>query len=470
MTKKHKGRKRVTIGIFGLAALGVFAFFSATLFRPKAQKEDYKQIASSTYDTAFLAMYPIDTYKTEDFLTYRGMTVFKASYCIPDFGVMKQYMKHIAASENIVSTIYLGIRPDKVGIQKLKTLCAVYPTVNFEIILSYPSANYWSGLSETEYEKVLGTYLDFLSEAPDIPNANFYCVCSNEWLLANPDNYRDEWTVTEPIAQKIMLYSDFLHEYFVTAETSDYFSKQLQDVTWKIRTSLPDFPDLSDRCVVFFGDSVIGNYTDSTSIPGVVAGLTGAEVYNCGYGGNSAAVSSDCVIALAGIAEAFVRRDLSALPPDIQTYRGLSTYLLDHPEEINLCIVINYGLNDYFKGNPISSEGDPYDVTTFYGAFRTAVSAVRESYPDAQIILCTPPYCAYFQAGTEPHGEACYMLTDYVEAVLALAEELETSVLDVYHEFDVNQDNWAEYLIADQVHPNEAYRYLIGEELSRLMR
>ena len=35
--------------------------------KPKAQREDYRLIASRTYDAAFLSMYPTHSYSEEDF-------------------------------------------------------------------------------------------------------------------------------------------------------------------------------------------------------------------------------------------------------------------------------------------------------------------------------------------------------------------------------------------------------------------
>lgn len=472
MANKYNRQKLARNIMFMAAIVGFIVIFviiiAVSLYQPRAQREDFRNIADAKFDTVFLAMYPISTYDEETYRIYRGMELWKATYCIPDLAVMKQYLKHISASGNTVSTVYLGIRPDKVKFHALEKLCMSYPDIGFEIILSYPSADYWRELSEREYEKVIGAYRELLSAASSISNASFYFVASQKWLLANPDNYWDEWTVNEEVAQSISLQCDIAQQYFVTAENKEYFAQQLQNVTQEIRSTAPDHRDLSDYSVVFFGDSVIGNYTDSTSIPGVVAGLTGAKVYNCGYGGNSAAMAQDAKIALAGIAEAFVQKELSILPPDTQVYRGIAAYLSDAPEEKRLCVVINYGLNDYFMGYPISSE-DSYDITTYSGAVRSAVTTIRTAYPDVQIILCTPSYCEDFQFGTEPHGDADHVLTDYVETILTLAEELKTSVLDTYHGFYVNRDNWTEYL-EGEVHPNEAYRYLIGEELSRLIR
>ena len=110
--------------------------------KPKAQREDYRLIASRTYDAAFLSMYPTHSYSEEDFQYYLGLNVFRASYCIPGLSVMEEYLEKIAASGNAVSTVYLGIRPDKTELSDLHALTARYPSVNFEIILSYPSLDF----------------------------------------------------------------------------------------------------------------------------------------------------------------------------------------------------------------------------------------------------------------------------------------------------------------------------------------
>ena len=108
-------------------------------------------------------------------------------------------------------------------------------------------------------------------------------------------------------------------------ESQGKLTEELAALTLRLRTPFNVYPDLSDHCLVFFGDSVIGNYTDSASIPGVVAGLTGAAVYNCGYGGNSAALGEERTISLPGIVDAFFQGNLSVLPSDFQVYQGVSS-------------------------------------------------------------------------------------------------------------------------------------------------
>lgn len=456
-----------------LLLLPVAALMLVVITPPSAKREDYKNIASMDYDCAFLSMYPIETYPEEAFAQYFGWTVFKASYCIPSVSVIEQYMDRIVKSGNTVSTVYLGIRPDKAKLSKLQALMGRYPSVSFEIILAYPSLDYWTSLSEQEYKQALSDYSDYLLAASDIPNAHFFFPGRLQWLIGNPGNYEDTFLANEATAKTLLLESTILGEHFVVPENQAPFFHQLESLTKQARTTTEVFPDLSDHRLVFLGDSIIGNYTDNTSIPGVVSSFTGSEGYNCGYGGNSAAPNPDGSIFLPGIAEAFVQGDLSVLPKEAQVYQGISAYLSNYPvpsQVDNLCFIINYGINDYFEGNAISSAQAPMDTSTYSGAIRTAVNTLQSAFPHAQIILCTPSFCHYYQDGTVPHGEGNYILIDYVNAILSLSEELHVDVLDTYHDLGVNSSNWDQYLYQDQVHPNAAYRYLIGKSLIQLIR
>lgn len=431
------------------------------------QEEDYLRLSSTEYDTAFLSMYPIDTYREEDYAYYRGMTLFKGAFCIPSVSVLKDYMQRIADSGNTVTTYYLGIRPELTDPRELQKLLRQYPGVTFEIILPYLSAGYWQGLSQEDYEKLLASYRAFLLAIPKISEANFYFFGHQEWLIANPANYLEDGQLSEDIARTVMTYSDRDHGSLVTKKNAASIADALAGLTASLRTDPPAYADLSGYCVVFFGDSVIGNFTDSTSIPGVVAGLTGAETYNCGYGGNSAALGPESTISLPGIVDAFFLGDLALLPDGTQVYDGTAAYLENAPSGKELCFVINYGLNDYFDGFPIESE-DPYDITTYCGAVRSAVSTIRENAPSARIILCTPNFTSAFDNGTEPHGEQGTVLFDYVTAILDLSGELQTDVLDSYHELGITPKNESQHL-ADRIHPNTACRFRIGALLSRLI-
>lgn len=101
------------------------------------------------------------------------------------------------------------------------------------------------------------------------------------------------------------------------------------------------YSDLSDYDIVFFGDSVFGNYQDFASIPGVIGALTKASVHNRAIGGSSATQLTP---------------DDKSFPSAVQ--RFLSEDTAEISGEKKLCFVINYGLNDYFTGYTVEQYRD----------------------------------------------------------------------------------------------------------------
>lgn len=430
-----------------------FLWFHSTAVR----RNDFKRIASETYDTVFLSMYPINTYEEADYLHYRGMTVLMTDYLIPDFSSLQQYMKRITDSGNTVSTVYLGVRPDKVTAAEISALAAACPSVAFEVVPAYPSAEYWRQLSESEYERILAAYCDFLPAISTAAGIHTYFFSAGEWLITNPALYTDDFNLTADAAEFVMTHSDCFGGYQITSENAAGYSAALRQLTAAQRAAAASFPDLSDTTIIFFGDSLFGNYLDGMSIPGVVHSLTGAAVYNCGYGGNPAAMNEETLITLPGIAAAFVEQDLTVLPQDAQVYAGIAEYI-SHPSQTEkLCFVISYGVNDYLNGQPIAS-ADPYDITTYAGAVRTAVSCLQENYADARIFLCTPVYTP------RPGGRDDLCQQDYADALIDLAGDMGVEVLDNYRCLGIDKTNYAVYL-EDLLHPNEEGRFMFAREI-----
>lgn len=464
-TEQKTGKKKLIIVLLILCCLGGLLTWFLLNRIYALQHRDFQRISDETYDTVFLSMYPTDTYSVSDFEYFRAMTVLKTDYLMSDISDLKKYMRRIAASGNTVTTVYLGICPDRITATELSALIASYPSTLFELILSYPSADYWQQLSDAEYEKIMVSYSDFLSAIDMLSTAHVFFFGAEEWLVTNPSLYTTQWNLTADAAKFIMTHSDTQHGFQVTTDNAADRIASLRSLTAALRTAPPVYPDLSDTAIIFFGDSVIGNYTDGTSIPGVIAGLTGATVYNCGYGGNPAAMKEDVLISLPGIAAAFTAQDLSVLPQDAQVYQGVAAYLSNPPQTAKTCFVISYGLNDYFNGQPIASE-DPYDITTYCGAIRAAVKTLSGYDADAQILLCTPTYTAYSVAGNENADVEPHRLQDYVDAVFDLSAELNIGLVDNYYTLGIDESNSDRYLL-DKVHPNESGRFMIAQQIIR---
>lgn len=470
---KKKALPLIILSVFMLLTFAVFRLVYRTSVEPRynfcqslIQCRDFQRISYEVYDTVFLSMFPIDNYKEADFSYYRGLTVLKTDNILQDSSDLERYFNHIAETDNPVSTAYLGIYPERVTVAEISELARNYPSISFEIILPFPSASYWKKLSEEEFTQLLAAYETFLTDAGQFPDTKFYFLSAEDWLINNPTNYVNDYDCSEFVVHKMFLYTFCDNAFRITSENADKLRLQTRDVLTSVRENAPTYPDFSEYDIVFWGDSIIGNYTGSLSIPGVVNGLTGAAVYNCGYGGTSASLGPETSVSLPGIVKAFFEKDLSEIPTEAQIYEGFLSYINAPHIDKKTCYVIHYGINDYFRGHPISSD-DPLDITTYAGAIRNAVACIKENSPDSQIILCTPIYCGY--ATDESDEPGIIHLQEYVDAVFTLAEELDVDVLDNFYAMGVNSSNYEEYLL-DMVHPNEKCRFMIAQKVIESIR
>lgn len=449
------------IGLAAAAAILLLLLFPAKL------RNDLKMIFTEEYDSLFLSMYPIDNYSEEDYAYWRGMDIAFASHEISNLTTLKGYLQAVSRAGRDLHTIYLGVMPGKIESRHLLAQLLTYPDIHFEVVLAYPSLDYWRSLSQEACAKLLRDYRDCAEMLINHENIAVYSFSGSQWLISNPANYEADFLTTEEISEFLMLHSDQDHAYVLTGENWTTSMDAMKALIDRERGTPSVYPDLSDWSIVFFGDSVIAGYTDSTSIPGVAAGLTGARSYNFGLGGGHAARRDEYHNSLRDYVNAFLQKDASLI-----TFEGgsaaepfsasLTQYLEDAPQGPH-CFVIQYGFNDYFDASPISRE-DPYDLNTFAGSLRSSIQALQEAFPDAAILLSTPTFTTYFGNGTEAKGEAGHVFADYIDALLQVARETHVMLLDNYHQLDINEKNHAA-LLSDGCHPNEAGRFIIAERI-----
>lgn len=457
-------RKFIVITAILLVIVAATACSVTNYRRTALKRSDFQRINSESFDTVLLSMFPVNTYPRELFYTFSNMTVFSAEYVLPDIAAVYQYMDHIQRSGNDVSTVYLGFLPDKVSLPEVSKLTAGYPDCFFELIMPCPFRDYWEKLSDSEYSRVLDAYCSCLSNVGLLTNARLHCFTPYEWLVTNPALYKDTWLVNEDFGCFIVTHTVALN-YLVTAENSAKLEGQLRTLTERLRSAPSDYPDHSGDTLIFFGDSVFGNYTDGMSIPGVISGLTGATVYNLGFGGCTASRTDLAPLSLLEVITAFFTGTPSVFPEEHQAYSELTRYCSSAADEGgDRIFILNLGLNDYFDGCPVRSE-DPWDNATYTGAIRTAVALIREHSPESRIILCTSNYSPLV-TDTSTAGD----LKDYADAVLALAEELNIDVADYFYGLGIDADNYAQYLYGDLVHPNEMCRFRIAQEIIKTLK
>lgn len=238
--------------------------------------------------------------------------------------------------------------------------------------------------------------------------------------------------------------------------------------------------------IVAFGDSVFTDIGEMVPIPDRLSGLLDMSVYNAAMGGTCAARLeterrldyAKGSMSLVGLTRAVRAKDFdvqqTARIQDSNTERfpemveGLSQIDFTQVE----IVLIQQGVNDYHAGTPIENPENPYDEYTYLGALRSAVKDLRRVNPDIRIVLVTPTYTWYLLAGQtcEEADNGGGLLEDYVEAELALAQELGVEAVDLYHDFypHVISDDWAVYTM-DGIHPSESGRDKIAQAIAEVL-
>lgn len=230
--------------------------------------------------------------------------------------------------------------------------------------------------------------------------------------------------------------------------------------------------------IVFLGDSIFDNNRDGTGIPYLTATACGADVYNLAIGGTSASIE---VGEPTGVDENWTSRGLlgvvHALKGEIPTtiFEGTRTKEILDNKKIDFAqtdyFVVEYGMNDYFRGVRQSDPDNMYNITTYGGALNAAVSALQGYAPDATIILCSPNYAQFFD-GTWMIGDGNSInkgygtLFDYKGTCEYVANSMNIPFFDAYNDLGIDGYTAEEYL-DDGVHLSQAGRALYAEALAK---
>ena len=254
---------------------------------------------------------------------------------------------------------------------------------------------------------------------------------------------------------------------------------------------------LEGRTIVNFGDSIFGNYDAPESISSYIEQLTGATVYNVGFGGcrmgkhqhenwtpfsmyslADAIVSGDFSLqdsALEGILDIDGKDD-----PDLPERfpKILNTLKSIDFNEVDI-ITIAYGTNDFTANNRKLYTSDRYDLETYAGALRYTIETITEAYPHLSIFICTPTYrfwpdkennYAFIDDSDTRVNLRDNTLLDYVQAAKDISAEYNLPCIDNYYDLGINKDNRHMYFSpADGTHPLPAGRLLIAKNIVRYL-
>lgn len=471
--RSHIRKKTVFTGVIFLflAIVIVFIILYSNLI---GIWKDLGRFSKMNYEGAFFSMYDISCYSEEDFVTYRGVLTVKAEQPVESWSILSRYLDRIFSSQNTVTNVFLGLDPaalweksqhkEEKWVKNLDQYLTSYITarqdVSFDILLPTYQLGVWTELSAAQVEENLNAYSKLIEGLSGYPNVTMYFLGGEQWLIANPANYMANGQTNVEVSRKILLYTFCDREYQILPSNSSILFEQVISQVEQEWTAPTIYPDLSKLCIVFFGDSILTCKEGSMSIPGVVEGLSGAQVYNCGEGGLPAAGNPTTFFNLNGVINHFMTQDISG-EPNKNFGHGLTDYMEEDHEGKKLCFVLNVGLNDFFVGFPIENQADAYDTATYAGALRTGIRSLKEAYPDALILVMAPTYSIFTM---NINSEVGGVLPDYVEAVVRVAEEMGVYCMNNYYDSGIDAESQAYYL-ADGTHPNETGCFYLGGQI-----
>ncbi|MER2227478.1 MAG: SGNH/GDSL hydrolase family protein [Carnobacterium sp.] len=239
---------------------------------------------------------------------------------------------------------------------------------------------------------------------------------------------------------------------------------------------------LTDKQVVFFGDSVTQNLEGKgKSYPDLISQKIGIQAVNLGFGGTSLSTHPDPSFdsyAFHSLADAIVTDDFSAQEKalsdaDIPDYFDEKLKIL---KEINWnevdVLSIMYGANDW--GNHIENATNLMDITTFKGAGRYSLNKIMTEYPHIQVLFVPMTYRfwpEYDNLDTDS-SENAYGLRpyQYSDAMVELAKEFKFPYADTLHSLGINKYNRGLYFNSvDGTHPNEAGTQKIADKIAKAL-
>lgn len=469
-----KRSKRYLVVIAAAAVIAAVAACALFLAARRARQAELRYLQQTEYTSVFFSMVPYQNMASdaigEDFFSlYFGMKTATAPSYFKNVNDLNDYLKAALDSGNEVSLVSLELIPFQPGsFGRLANLIAAHPDTTFKILMDAPYMGYWTSQSESSAKKKLSSCRDLAKALLAHSNVELYFAGAEDWLILNDGNYTDPLVANKDIAKHLALLTLCDSHYRLTADNYTATFTGLEAKIDFARTA-PASTDLSGWCLVFFGDSVIGNYTNSASIPNAVAALSGCEAYNLGVGGTPARVEGPGLYSFPIIVDSFRRRDAVTLPEGAICPQEMAAYYEKDHDGKQMCFVVNYGLNDYFSGAPVDDPEDPFNLSTYAGALRSGIRELRAAYPESVVILAAPNYVEYFSQGQERQSDVGGTLTDYVEAARRAAADTNVIFMDNYYDLGIDASNSASYLV-DGCHPGDNGRFLYAQALIRLIR
>lgn len=417
-----------------------------------------------------------------------GIDFYKPDHCFKSFRMMHDYI--LSSTEQFPEDDFpryylLGIDPYATYLQScsnrnyfeknlefLYRLSEDHPETAFLIYFPSDSPMDWTSLTDEQRSEARLSYIAFVRYFKERPNVMMYYVSAREWVLYSQCIRADgfESSIRGDIYDHLIsmnLTESDLISMLTWSNVNDEMDRiiQMSEDYEQVRET---YADLSGKDVFFIGDSVIGNYRDSTSIPSFFKDMTGADVYNLAVGG-WAGVSVANPSSAMGCAFAYLMGNKSkdefvnsfSYCYSYPAYSWAAEALRESDDQgENAIFVIEFGLNDYFCGLPQSE---------FRDALVYFAESIKKSYPKARIVFLAPGYVNTFEFGyqdTGADGNHCF-LQDYRDITCEVAAEQGCEYISLTDDFGFTQEDAPFYLLQDNIHYNDNGRYLLAQGLAR---
>ncbi len=465
-TQNKKWKWLIVCLFFAVLAVGFIIFRFFFYVNDALRRADLAALQDQGYQCIMLSFDPEPMTK-EPIELFLGETCYKVQHRFRNLFDMGDFLEACGAER--ADRIYIGLDPVKIAKtygnhasvceriyrRELLDLMDRLNDTQFDILLHAPSLEEWSRKDEREFEESVEAYRVFVNLFSGRENVTVYFEGYEEWMIKNPANYQENRPVSDAMKQAVT--------YCYVNDTFRLYPDQFEDRFRQIRnlknafTGYENYRTLRDVDVIFFGDSVIGNADGTTSIPGVVGGLCDLPTYNVALSGTCASMGG-----FSTLCRNFLGKHYDSYPEDLAIYQGIRSFWEEEKGQEKV-FVISFGINDYFKGVTIEEYRD---------ALKEGVALLEEAFPDSAYVFVTPThiYTPEFGDGSMRMDADGGTLEEYVEAMSAFAEELQAegspvAYLDNYHELDIREDNYREYLV-DGVHPGIASNFLFGSRIA----
>lgn len=163
--------------------------------------------------------------------------------------------------------------------------------------------------------------------------------------------------------------------------------------------------------IVILGDSIMDGDRTESGAADIISEQLGAKVYNMSIGGTTAALMPTDSYDFKKWNSCGLLGLVNAIQGNISTdvFKGYAAEQMLKTCDFSKTdyFIIEYGINDFLTGKIPNSRylegGDTLAVEshcTYTGALESAITKLRSSFPDAQILVVSPHYCQIFSGKT----------------------------------------------------------------------